>query len=354
MTVNVLSVRTDRPNISQREIENHVNDQSGYSVTCSETPERPNCTLVGNKLLWSNQLSVRERWKRVLKNQIRLFDVVVSLGEPSPPVTELCTRYMIPSVVFIRAMGITGLMHYKPTQSHLRNLWGTTNGARLQYPLVVNHTREMQRACEQADVVVSNSKYIQNNLREYYGVDSEIVYPPINLNDYKVEYNPDGKIGMVGPRKKRKGGYTFYELTQALPGEEFISCGLLRPDDLAEKQAQADNWEHVGWIDDMRDFYKECKVIVVPSERDEAFGRAAAEPMVSGIPVVASELGGLVEVVGNTGELVPPGSGVGAWKVAIQNALDYHDSEGQKKRVRRFGAEKQLDRFMEILTDVTQ
>lgn len=45
-------------------------------------------------------------------------------------------------------------------------------------------------------------------------------------------------------------------------------------------------------------------VLVVPS-RYEAFGLVAAEAILAGVPVVASRVGGLSEVVGNTGILVP-------------------------------------------------
>src|SRR6185436_20410666 len=50
-----------------------------------------------------------------------------------------------------------------------------------------------------------------------------------------------------------------------------------------------------------------CDVIAVPS-RQEAFGRIIIEAMASGVPVVASAVGGIPEVCADrlTGLLVPP------------------------------------------------
>lgn len=58
-------------------------------------------------------------------------------------------------------------------------------------------------------------------------------------------------------------------------------------------------------------YYAACDVGVFPSIGDEAFGITIAEAMSSGLPVIASHVGGIPEVVGNEetcGLLVPPGN----------------------------------------------
>jgi glycosyltransferase involved in cell wall biosynthesis len=62
-----------------------------------------------------------------------------------------------------------------------------------------------------------------------------------------------------------------------------------------------------GYRDDVAALLRLCAVVVLPS-RQEAFGRILIEAMASGVPVVATAVGGIPEVCtdGVTGLLVPP------------------------------------------------
>jgi glycosyltransferase involved in cell wall biosynthesis len=59
----------------------------------------------------------------------------------------------------------------------------------------------------------------------------------------------------------------------------------------------------------MAEFYRSLRMLVVPSTWFETFGIVAGEAMSHGVPVIASRIGALAEVVddGRTGVLVPPG-----------------------------------------------
>jgi glycosyltransferase involved in cell wall biosynthesis len=52
-----------------------------------------------------------------------------------------------------------------------------------------------------------------------------------------------------------------------------------------------------------RDFYAVTKILLVPSLWNESFGLVAAEAMINGIPVLASNRGALPDVVGDAGFL---------------------------------------------------
>jgi glycosyltransferase involved in cell wall biosynthesis len=68
-----------------------------------------------------------------------------------------------------------------------------------------------------------------------------------------------------------------------------------------------DHVHFLGWIDDFSELYSRWHCFVMPS-LEESFGLAAAEAMAAGVPVVASSVGGLRELVvdGVCGFLVPP------------------------------------------------
>lgn len=58
--------------------------------------------------------------------------------------------------------------------------------------------------------------------------------------------------------------------------------------------------------DSLPDLYRAADVLVVPSIWAEPSGLTVAEGMASGLPVVASHVGGIPEVLGDTGILIPP------------------------------------------------
>jgi len=72
--------------------------------------------------------------------------------------------------------------------------------------------------------------------------------------------------------------------------------------------AKLEEAKFVGFVDDLPSFLRQADIFVLPSLM-ETFGIVNLEAMASGLPVVASSVGGVPEVVADneTGFLVPPG-----------------------------------------------
>lgn len=81
-----------------------------------------------------------------------------------------------------------------------------------------------------------------------------------------------------------------------------------RTRELVEKLGLADDVRYVGVVDGVASLLAAADVLLLPSET-ESFGLVALEAMASGVPVVASDVGGLPEVVehGVSGFLAPVG-----------------------------------------------
>nr|WP_240898160.1 glycosyltransferase family 4 protein [Agromyces luteolus] len=75
---------------------------------------------------------------------------------------------------------------------------------------------------------------------------------------------------------------------------------------LADESGAVVRFEPFVERDRLPDLLRSADALVVPSKWDEPSGLTAGEGLASGLPVVASRIGGLPDVVGDAGILVPP------------------------------------------------
>lgn len=119
----------------------------------------------------------------------------------------------------------------------------------------------------------------------------------------------DGFLLFLGDATADKGVRVLLEAHQQLaPRPPLVFVG--RPLDLDDRHVPAGVeilglWPHGA----AQDAIRRCSLLVVPSLWSEPFGMVALEAMALGRPVVASDTGGLRDLVvdGVTGRLVPPG-----------------------------------------------
>jgi glycosyltransferase involved in cell wall biosynthesis len=95
-------------------------------------------------------------------------------------------------------------------------------------------------------------------------------------------------------------------------------------------------------------------LLLLPSEM-ESFGLVALEAMACGVPVVASRVGGIPEVVldGQTGRLCTPGDIKGMAEAALEilsNPYLHHQmgEAGHERAITVFSPEKVLPKYVEL------
>ena len=138
--------------------------------------------------------------------------------------------------------------------------------------------------------------------------------------------------------------------------------GFERPElvQLAQTLGIADDVTFLGWVanTELPPYYRAAAVSVIPS-LEEGFGIPAAEAMGCETPVVASDAGGLPEVVehGVTGLIVPRGDS-SALAEAIGSLLADPERRtrmgraGRERALRLFDWDRSAEQFEHIYADV--
>ncbi len=164
----------------------------------------------------------------------------------------------------------------------------------------------------------------------------------------------------AGRLESYKGAHIFAALARLRPDTAFVMAG-----DGSERAAIAAdapaNLRMLGQLDQDALAIEIAKAacVVVPSFAPETFGLSAAEALVAGRPVVASRIGGLIEIVrdGHDGLLVEPGD-VSGFAAAVDHIIADPERArmmgmaGRARIASLFSEDRYCDRVMEIYHEV--
>lgn len=172
-------------------------------------------------------------------------------------------------------------------------------------------------------------------------------------------------VGMVGRLDPMKDHDTFlsaaWAIRNACPAVRFVCVGdgsteaMERLRRMAEDQGIADSVLWLGARDDMPKVYPAFDLLVSSSAFGEGFSNVICEAMASGVPCVATDVGDVRHIVGDTGAIVPPRDAE-ALADAVNNMLALSPTEhaalGKRARLRideHFGPTALLERTLDVL-----
>ena len=211
---------------------------------------------------------------------------------------------------------------------------------------------------------IANSNFTARRFNELYQVDSCVIPPLIKPDNYIVKNRGDAvlHIGL----HQRKGIDISFELAKRRPDIPFVfveSWPLSQKEYLnyQKRAAVLRNVILYRRSSDMKKYYRMAKLLLVPSCGEEAWGRVVTEAQLSGIPVIASNRGGLPESVGLGGSIVPYDSSIDEWEKSLSSILN---DEGRYLQVSEAALERSkdvkiskeylLDRFVTYLSNHIQ
>ena len=266
---------------------------------------------------------------------VRITKVSEALDELRPDLVDLHYRW---------AGSLTkGVLRFKgPKVYTCHNTLGEGMGV-THYASELND-RLFLRHLHRFDKVVCVSDYMKRDLA-LRGIPEErllTIYGGVDIPD--VPCRDGGYVLSLGRLVRLKGLDTLIRaLRQTNCQLRICGEGPERKDleRLSQRLGLTDRIDFMGWISDeeKQRMLCECRMFVIPSVH-EAYGMVAAEAMSYGKPVIASDTGGLPEVVGDAGILVPPQD-----DKALADAIDALDSDEVERRQLGSAAKKRMQAF---------
>jgi surfactin synthase thioesterase subunit len=157
------------------------------------------------------------------------------------------------------------------------------------------------------DSIVGVSEYVAGYVRQWSGFPA--IHVPISLlepGDYSAMGKFDNEFVLMVNPCAVKGISIFTALAVAMPDVSFAAIPTwgTNPDDLALLRRHR-NITLFAPVDDMATLLRRTRVVLVPSVWAEARSRMVVESMIRGIPVIASDVGGLHEAKMGVEYLLP-------------------------------------------------
>lgn len=225
----------------------------------------------------------------------------------------------------------------------------------------------------QSSAVVAVSKYVKDMLKKRYNVDSEVIYHGIDANTFKPKNKIQSKLELgyketdfvilfVGKMHPYKDPLTLIKaISEAVKKNTNLCLAMIGEGELYQevnkKISELNLLNRVKLFRRVSDerlkiLYNAADLFVLPSV-GEAFGMTLLEAMALGVPVIASNSGACLEVVGNAGILFSRGNHIELaekiLRLSHEKELSRKLSEAGMKRVREtFSWEDKIDQYLKL------
>jgi glycosyltransferase involved in cell wall biosynthesis len=292
---------------------------------------------------------------------------IISLGDTIkfPPLKQISASYKFALCNYSNKYDFfifSGNWAHFAAKKHKPNMWYCLTPTRAFYDLydtfikrqsfivqnlfkiwVAIHEPISRKFVDHVEFVTTISKNVQSRIKKYYGLDSVIVYPAIDISKYRFEKCGDFwlSVNRLYPEKRVE---LQIDAFRQIPNENLMIIGGFAKGDHASKYASAitenlpNNVKLLGSIseDKLIELYANCKGFITTAI-DEDFGMTPVEAMAAGKSVVAVNEGGYLETIidRKTGILIEPKieNIINAVNIISKNPEKYRkDCEDQAKK----------------------
>jgi len=188
--------------------------------------------------------------------------------------------------------------------SHYKEYFRGQSSKVLAKPFVENLRRWDKKAANRSDKIIAISTEVKKRIKKYYGRESNIIFPPVNIKKPQVLRSKIQKAKyylvvsrLVGYKKVDLVVETFNRL-----GHPLLIVGTGREEKKLKQMAEK-NIKFVGQVSEKKLSQYYCGAIALIMPQEEDFGIVAVEAQSYGVPVIAYKKGGAMDTVidGKTG-----------------------------------------------------
>lgn len=252
--------------------------------------------------------------------------VPFALEQARPDVAVVQCHKSVPLGKALEAAGV-------PIVVYLRNV---------EFDELDGDPRELRSA-----LYIANSQFTADTYKRVFGIELAVIPPSIDRKSYATE-SSKAFVTFINPYPV-KGLQRAADIARACPDIPFlfVESWKLDGERLVAAQSAIDGLANVTMMprtDDMRSVYGQTKILLAPSQWEEAWGRVASEAHCSGIPVVGSRRGGLPEAIGEGGIVLDHDTPLTDWVDAVRRLWDDERHYiSMSERARQFSLRPALD-----------
>ena len=187
-------------------------------------------------------------------------------------------------------------------------------------PINLHPYLHIQNFTNRPQHTIANSKYVANWFEKKIKEKTSILYPFIMTKQIDLKVPKEvKKILFVNP-SEYKGDSIVFKLAKLFTEHVFV----LAP---SWGKTFSGKWESVpnklvlNRYVSQKELYSIADLVIVPTQKPEAFGRVAVEAQSYGIPVIASDHTGLAESVGDSAYLVKDFNSLSSWISALKRIV---------------------------------
>ena len=184
------------------------------------------------------------------------------------------------------------------------------------------------------DYFIAISNYIKDRIKKVYDIDSVVIYPPVNVKEFRCSEKIENYFLIVS----RLNPYKNIDLAVDVFNEMNLNLKIVGTGpykETLERLAKTKKIEFLGRLSnyELKEVYSKCRAYIFPGKED--FGISPVEAQASGRPVIAFAAGGALETIldGKTGLFFRENSRESLIK-AIQSFINIENKFDSKKIIK--------------------